>query len=41
LTTRVLFPAGAENFFSSPPDQDRLWCPPSLLSKRYWGFLRG
>jgi hypothetical protein len=30
--SRVRFPAGAGNFFSSLPRTERLWGPPSLLS---------
>jgi hypothetical protein len=33
----LLFPVGAGIFFSSPPRPDRLWGPPSLLSKFYRG----
>jgi len=37
--TLVRFPAGAENFFFTPPRLDWLWGPPRLLSKGYQGFL--
>jgi len=32
-------PGGDWEFFSSPPRQDRLWDPPSLLSNEYQGLF--
>jgi hypothetical protein len=39
--SRVRFPAGGWEFFSSPPRQERLWGPPSLLSNGYQGLSLG
>jgi hypothetical protein len=33
--SRVRFPAGGWELFSSPPRPERLWGPPSLLSNGY------
>jgi hypothetical protein len=42
LDDRGSIPAMGRNFSSSPPRQDRLWCPPSLLPNEYLGlFLPG
>jgi hypothetical protein len=38
--SRVRFPAGGWEFFSSPPPPERLWGPPSLLSNGYQGLFR-
>jgi hypothetical protein len=35
--SRAGFPAGAGEFFSSPPRPERLWGPSSLLSNGYQG----
>jgi hypothetical protein len=37
--SRVRFPVGAAEFFSSPPRPELLWGPPSLLSNEYQGLL--
>jgi hypothetical protein len=39
--SRVRFPAGAVEFFSSPPPPERLWGPLSLLSNGYKGSFSG
>jgi hypothetical protein len=38
--SRVRFPAGSWEFFSSPPRPERLWGPSSLLSNGYQGLLQ-
>jgi hypothetical protein len=40
-SSRVRFPAGAWNFFSSPPRPYRLWVPPSLLYNGCQGLSLG
>jgi len=41
LDHRGSIPGGGWEFFSSPPNPDRLWGLPMLLSERYRGlFLR-
>jgi hypothetical protein len=39
--SRVRFPAGGWEFFSSPPRPERLWGPSSLLSNGYQGLFPG